>query len=215
MLRAEPPRLAGGARPPRRPSPGVPNVSTPKEPDLRKRLVAELKTTFCIFVYLAVFLGAFTTYRRLLLAEYRIPFVQYGYSVLEALVLAKVIVLGRLLRLGERFHDRPLIIPTLYRSLWFGALILAFSVIEHVLVGWLHGEAIGVVVRKALDVGVWEILSRSFVKLLAVLPLIAVGEVDRVLGEGTLFEMFFVGEAGRTGTGPEAAPPGDAAPRAR
>lgn len=155
------------------------------------RLLAELRKTFVIFVYLALFLGAFATYRRLLLEEYQISYFHYGCSVVEALVLAKVIVFGSMLRLGERFDDRPLIIPTLYKSLGFSLLILAFSILERFLVGWWHGEVNEVILEKFLDEGIWEILAQSFVKFLALLPLFAVWEIGRVLGEGKLSELFF------------------------
>jgi len=39
--------------------------------------------------------------------------------VLEALVLAKVILIGDVLRLGRRFEDKPLIVPTLYKTVVF------------------------------------------------------------------------------------------------
>ncbi|MFO0959824.1 MAG: hypothetical protein U0800_20710 [Isosphaeraceae bacterium] len=170
-------------------------MSTSQDPGRREKVVEELKSTLLIFIYLAVFFGAFTTYRRLVLAEYRIPFFHYGYSLIEAMVLAKVIVLGRFLKLGERYNDRPLVVPTLYKTIWFGGLIGAFSVLEHLITGWIHGESTGEALRKLLDMGAWEILSQALVKFLALLPMFAAGEIDRVLGRGTLFHLFFNGRA--------------------
>ena len=68
---------------------------TEKKSGTKARLMAEVKKTVFVFVYLAVFLGAFSTYRRLLLAQYQISYFHYGYTVIEALVLAKVIVRSR------------------------------------------------------------------------------------------------------------------------
>jgi hypothetical protein len=177
-----------------------------KKTAMKTRLLEETKTMLFLFVYLSLLLGAFTTYRRLVLAEYGIGYFQYGYNLIEALVLAKVIVLGRLLRLGERFSNRPLIVPTLYKTLWFSGLVFGFSVLEHLVVGWLHGKATGVILNEILDEGVWEILARTLVKVLALFPLLAVWEIGRVLGEGRLFELFFTKGAGRAGIGPESNP---------
>ena len=116
----------------------------------RTRLLAELKTAAVVSVYLALFLSAVTTYRRLLLAEYQIGYFHYGYALIEALVLAKVIVFGSALGLGERFRDRPLIVPTLYKTLYFGVLVLAFSVLEHLINSWWHGETAGAAVEAIL-----------------------------------------------------------------
>lgn len=68
-----------------------------KKTGLRARLVSETKTFLLLFVYLAALFGAFTTYRLLLSAEYRIAYFRYGYALVEAMVLAKVIVVGRML----------------------------------------------------------------------------------------------------------------------
>jgi hypothetical protein len=157
----------------------------------KARLTAEAKKTFLVFIYLAVFLGAFRTYRRLLMAEYGIDYFEYGYSIVEALVLAKVIVVGTVPRVGERFRDRPLIVPTLYKTLCFSLFLLAFSVVEHLIVGWFHGKATTVIANEFLDRGTWEILNQVLVKSLALLPLVAIWEVGRVLREGKLFELFF------------------------
>ena len=154
-------------------------------------LLEELKTMLILFVYLFLFFGAFTIYGRLMLAEYGIAYVQYGYNFIEALVLSKVIVLGKFLQLGERFHNRPLIVPTLYKTLWFSGLILAFSIIEHLISGWLHGKASSVVIKGILDDGLPLILAHTLVKVLALVPLFAATELGRVVGEGNLFELFF------------------------
>ena len=160
-------------------------------PGFRDRLVAELKKTSLIFAYLALFLGSFTAYRRLVLAEYQIGTFNFGYSVIEAAVLAKVIVVGSMLGLGERFRDRPLVVPTLYKTACFALFLLVFAILEHVIGGWLHGKSAGAALQEVLDQGKWELMTRVLVKCLSLLPLFAVWETARVLGEGRLFELFF------------------------
>jgi len=65
------------------------------------------------FVYLACYFGLFAWYRRLILAEYQISYLNCGVSLVEALVLAKVIMLRDALRLGRGLVDTPLFFPTL------------------------------------------------------------------------------------------------------
>jgi hypothetical protein len=162
-----------------------------KKTGLKARLVKETKTMLFVWVFLALLFASFTTYRRLLLAEYQLSFFRHGYSVVEAFVLAKVIVFGRFLGIGERFRGRPLIIPALYNTLWFGVLLLAFSILEHLIVGLLHGEGPTKVLEDVMNKGIWEILARVMVLFIALVPLFAVWETDRVLGEGKLFDLFF------------------------
>ena len=135
--------------------------------------------------------GAFTTYRTLLSAEYQIASFRYGYALVEALVLAKVILLGRMLRLGERFSRAPLIVPTVYKTLCFSVFVLAFTILEHLLTGLLRGEDFRAIVEKILNKGIWEILAHVLVLFMALGPLFAIGETGRLLGEGRLFELFF------------------------
>ncbi len=158
---------------------------------IQAKLVAEAKTMLFLFVYLTLLLSAFTTYRRLILAKYEIAYFQYGYSAIEALVLAKVIVVGRYLRLGERFDRYPLIVPTLYKTLWFSLLVLALSVLEHLIIGWWYGKNSTLVFQEVLAQTIWAILANVLVLFIALVPLFAVWETGRLLGKGKLFELFF------------------------
>ncbi len=174
---------------------------TTTEHGIRARLAAEMRTMLVVFAYLATFLGALTLYRRLVLDAYQINYFHYGYSLVEALILAKVIVFGSALGIGERFRGRPLIIPTLYKTVCFSLLVLAFSILEHLIEGWIHGKTTRTAWDALLDQGVWEILARALVILLAFVPMFAVWETGRALGDGVLLELFF-----RRGTGKQPQP---------
>jgi hypothetical protein len=158
---------------------------------LKARLLAETKTYLLICAYLALFLAAFTNYRRLVLREYQVGYVEYGFSVIEALILGKLIIIGRALRVGERFAHRPLIIPTLYKTLCFGVLVVIFTMLEHTVVGLWHRESAGVIVERMFSLGKWEILARVLMMVTALAPLFATWEVARCMEEGWLFRLFF------------------------
>jgi hypothetical protein len=158
---------------------------------IKERSLRELKRLFVLFVYLSMFLGSFTVYRRLVLEEYRINYLHYGYALFEALILAKVIMIGELLKVGERFRDKPLIVPTLYNAVAFSLLVFAFSALEELVVGAAHHQSLAEVVRHISSAGISEKLARALVMLVAFIPLFAYRELGRVLGEGKLFEMFY------------------------
>jgi hypothetical protein len=50
-------------------------------------------------------------YRRLTLAEFGLTYLHYGFAFIEALIIAKVILIGDAFRLGRRFEDRLLSFP--------------------------------------------------------------------------------------------------------
>ena len=102
-------------------------------PDKKKRnwkkiLFEEMVEYWINVAYLALVFAAFTWYRRFLLAAYDITYTNYWVAVIEALILAKVIMIGAVLRLGRGLEDKPLIYPTLYKtvvfSLWVGVFTL-------------------------------------------------------------------------------------------
>jgi hypothetical protein len=158
---------------------------------IRTKVASETKDMLILSAYLAVLFCTFRTYRALVSAEYHLNYFHYGISLFEALVLAKVILIGRFLRIGERFGDRPLIVPTIYKTLTFGLFVLAFAVLEDVIDGLWHRESAHAIIRKIVVVGPWEILARVVIVLTALVPLFAAEEIGRVLGEKKLFELFF------------------------
>ncbi len=93
-----------------------------------------------VFVYLALFFCSFTTYGNLVGHEFGIGYFHYGFALAKALVMAKVIVLGRSMRFTRVFDGRPLIVPTLYKVVVFSLFVLAFDVLEHLVGGFIRGK---------------------------------------------------------------------------
>ena len=87
-----------------------------KKRDVKKKIVHEVTEYWIIVCYLALVFAAFTWYRRLVLAAHDITYTNYGVAVIEALVLAKVVMIGDVLRLGRRLEHKPLIYSTLLQD---------------------------------------------------------------------------------------------------
>ncbi len=85
----------------------------------KQKARAELIEYWGNVLYLACFFGAFAWYRRFILAQYQISYLHYGAAILEALILAKVILIGDMMRLARRFEEKPLYLPTLYKTFIF------------------------------------------------------------------------------------------------
>src|SRR5690348_7543131 len=98
----------------------------------RKFLVHEMFEYLFNFAFLAVFLVAFAWYRRLILAAYHIQYLDYWAPLIEAAVLAKVIMIGDALRIGRSFQNKPLAVTTIYRTVVFVVLVVLFSFLEHI-----------------------------------------------------------------------------------
>ena len=157
---------------------------------LKEKVIHEVKEMLVIFLYLALFFCAFTTYRRLVMKEVGVSYFHYGFALIKALVLAKVVLLGQYARVAKIFNDRPLIVPTIYKVILFSFFTLAFEVLELVMGGLLHGKDLLGGLQEIVSAGRNELLARTLVVLFAFVPFFAFGEIARVLGEGKLSEMF-------------------------
>ena len=157
----------------------------------KQTLVHEMVEYYLNFVYLAFFLVAFTWYRRLTLAEYQIHYLEYGVPLIEAAVLAKVIMIGDLLRLGQGLEHKPLILPTFYRALTFSVWVGVFSVLEKTIHGLLHGKGLTGGFEELASKGQYELLAQCLVMFAAFIPFFAFKELERVLGQDKLRDLFW------------------------
>jgi hypothetical protein len=157
-----------------------------------KHILVHEMVEYCFnFVYLAFFLVAFTWYRRLILAEYQITYSEYWMPLIEAAILAKVIMIGEIMRLGGRLERTPLILPTLYRTVVFSLWVALFTILEHTVVALLHGKGLSEGVAEILSKGRYELLGKCIVIFGAFVPFFAFKELEGVLGSDKLRDLFW------------------------
>lgn len=166
-------------------------TEAPQPKSLKERALEEFKIYWIIALYLAVFLGSFTVYRRLILKEFGVAYLNYGFALIEALVIAKVILIGNALGLGRRFECRPLWLSVLYKSILFGILVFLFGILERVVEGLIHRKDWAGILQGMTELGLYELLARIVMLVLAFVPFFASWEIGRVLGPGKLSALFF------------------------
>ena len=163
----------------------------PPARSLKQRALDELKVYWVITLYLWLFLGCFTVYRRLILAETGVAYVHYGIALVEAMVIAKVVLIGRIFGFSRRFEQGPLIVAVIYKSILFALLVMLFSVVEHLVSGWIHERGLLDGLREIAALGAYEIGARVLTFTVAFVPFFAFAELGRVLGMKRLAAMFF------------------------
>jgi hypothetical protein len=124
------------------------------------------------------------------MAEYQIGYGHYGIVVIKALVLAKVIMIGDILRLGRRIEDKPLIFTTLYKSALFSIWVAIFNVIEDATKGLLHGIGLAGGIGELITKGTDELLAGCLVIFFAFVPFFAFKELGRLAGEAKYVTCF-------------------------
>jgi hypothetical protein len=173
----------------------------------KQTLVHELRELFVIFVYLGAFFMLLRTYTHLVFLDRQIAYVAYALTLLKALAMAKVILTGETLRLSRSFDKRPLIWPTLYNTIVFSAFALAFEVVEHLVLGMIHGKSLGEAFAEILDKRWPHIVAATLVTFVAFLPFFAFRAMESVMGEGKLKELFFKTRESITAADEETATP--------
>jgi hypothetical protein len=159
---------------------------------LKQKLFHELKVFWVYVVYLTLVFGAFTQYRRLILADVGIVYTDYGVALIEALILGKVMMIGDAIHLGRGLEHKPLIFPTLLKTAIFTIFVSLFIFIEHAIKGLIKGKGAVEGVMEFLGKGPYEVLAGVLVIFVAFIPFFALREVSRVLGgEGELLALFF------------------------
>ena len=158
---------------------------------LKERAIEEFKLFWVIALYLWIFLGSFTVYRRLVIAETGVAYLHYGIALIEALIIAKVILIGKMFGFSRRFEDKPLIVPVLYKSVLFGALVLLFGIVERLVEGWIHHEGFFGGLHSISDLGAYELGARVLMLIVAFVPFFAFWEIGRLLGTQKIAALFF------------------------
>ena len=166
-------------------------MDSEKKAHLKEKAAEEFRLFWMIAAYLAAFFVAFLTYRRLISREFGVNSFHYGYALIEAMIIAKVILIGKAMGLGKKDARRTVAFKVLRSSLVYGALVAAFAVLEHVIEGMVHGKTLVASLEAFRDTGIFEILGRGLVLFVAFIPFFAFWELGSLTGETKLFAYFF------------------------
>jgi hypothetical protein len=158
---------------------------------LRERALEEARRFVVMFFYLWILFGMFVLNERIILDQRGIGFAPHGFALLNALVLAKVMLLTEGLNLGRWLRRRPLIYPILFESLLLTAMFICFHVVEHLVVGLARKET----VEQSIPVmggGGWAgVACVAVILFVALIPFFAFRNVSRELGPGQLHALLF------------------------
>src|SRR5215469_3494002 len=142
--------------------------------------------------YLYVCFGAIILFKSAVLREAGIHYEIWGLALVKALILAKFMLIGRMLHVGARYRDKPLIWPTLYHSLVFLIVLLVLTTLEELIVGSIHGRAVADSLNHVVGPIFFEGLSVCLIMFLILVPYSAFTCLSDVVGERETIRLFFV-----------------------
>ena len=160
---------------------------------LKQRVFDEVIKFLAIVFYLWVMFGVFALHESVVSAKNHIDYHFYGFAVINALILGKVMLVAEDLHFADWFKDRPLIYPILCKAVAFSILFLVFDVLEEVLVGVFKGKTIGEsipTIGGGTPSGVFFV---AVILAVALIPFFAFRAVGRAIGEQELHSLMFTG----------------------
>jgi hypothetical protein len=167
-------------------------TETTAKATLHQRAMHELKEFAILAVYLYITFGAVIMMKTAVLHSQGIEFTPWGIAVVKAAVLAKFMLLGNAMKIGERYSTQPLIWPTLHKALAFLVLLVVMTIIEEAIVGLFHGRSIVASLGEFFGPRLEETIASILIMLLVLIPYFAFRVVGEALGDGRLIRMFFV-----------------------
>ncbi len=179
-----------------------PHSASPQTRALKAKAAEEARRFFVLFLYLWVLFGVFVLNQGIVLREQGIGFTAQGFALVNALVLAKVMLLFEHFDPGRWLRRRPLIYPILYEAFLLTILFIAVHVLEKVIEGLIHGKAVTASLPSIGGGGLAGLLSAAVIMFVALVPFFGFRNLSLVLGADRLKSLLFSSSSETTGSGP-------------
>jgi hypothetical protein len=169
------------------PSPAEKGSLNGHKPNLKERAVHQLKEFLAMFIYLWVLLTLLVINQSIVVA--REAHQAHFFAFVNALILAKVLLIGEHLHLGNRFRDKPLLYSIFYKCFVFTIFFIVVHILERMIDGVWSGRTIA---QSFPDIGggsLKRILSMGATLFVALIPFFAFREISRVIGPGELWSL--------------------------
>lgn len=161
----------------------------PRAQKAQQAIAHEVKRFLVMFFYLWVLLGLFVLNEKVTLREHGIDFAPHGFALINALVLAKVMLIAEDLNLGARMRPRPLIYPIVTEAFMLAVLFIVFHVAEETVLGLIAGKTAAASVPSIGGGGMFGLACVALILFFSLIPYFAFRRVSRELGPGRMREM--------------------------
>jgi hypothetical protein len=165
-----------------------------KAHQLKRKAIEETKRFLFITAYLWALFSVFEMHRAMVLRQQHI-LVSYrvGFALINAFILAKVILIAEALRVGRGFQEKPLVKSVLFKSALFAVILVFFNIVEDITVGLFRGKTIGQSLPEFAGGGVSGELLVGILVFVVLIPFFAYTELRRAVGDEEFHNLMFRG----------------------
>jgi hypothetical protein len=133
----------------------------------------------------------------LLVRSYFFALSNFLAATLLALLVGKAVLVANKVRAIDRFRNAPLIKPILYKTVFYGLVVMVFRVAEQLIHFSFDSDGFAVALQEAVDAFTWRRFAAIQIWLFVCFLLyVTVIELSRALGPGKLKQMMFGPRAG-------------------
>ena len=162
---------------------------------LIRRVLKDARELALLTAYFYVVFVTVVFYKATVLHSYGVRYVVWGTALFKAILIAKFMLVGRAIKIGEGSYEAPLIKPILHKVSAFLFLLLALTSIEEVVTGLVHHRSISATFHGLGGSRMGETIAEVLILLLVLVPFVAVDVFGEALGKGRLQSMLFKGGA--------------------
>ena len=173
----------------RNPSPGEKAGSNGHKANLKERAAHQLREFLAMFIYLWVLLTLFVINQSIVLAREAHNYQAHFFAFVNALILAKILLIGEDLHLGNRFRDKPLLYSIFYKCFVFTIFFIGVHILERVIEGMWSGRTIAQSFPYIGGGSLKGILTLGATVFVALIPFFAFREISRMIGPNGLWSL--------------------------
>lgn len=159
---------------------------------LTRRAFSASRKFVAIFLYLYVVFGLFRIHEYIVLKQHDLAFTNFGWAFVNALVMAKIMLVAEELHFGRRLETLPLLYPVLGKSVIFAIVLLAFHIVENVATGLWRGQTIAASVPGIGGGGLTGVVLVCVIISIMLVPFFALNEMTTLIGGRRLYALIFV-----------------------
>ncbi|GEM_PF-6385889 len=108
----------------------------------KSELIDEFRAVLSVTLFFLICFSFFAILKKAFLAQYEIEYRGFVSAFVGALVLGKVVVILDHIKLTNKYKHLPNIFSVLFRSLIYLIGYIAFSYVEHIVIGLFSGNRI-------------------------------------------------------------------------
>jgi hypothetical protein len=158
---------------------------------VKHKILAEVRKLFWIFLYMWALLSLFVIHKSIVLNDQNL-FYHQGFAIINAWLLAKVMLTAEMFHVADNLKDKPLIYPIVFKSAIFSVILISFYLFEEVLVGMWHGKTLANSMPAIGGGSLEGILVVGIIMFVVLMPFFALREIGRDIGDDKLYELFFM-----------------------